>query len=134
MTLTHKLIGLDAAGGVLGGVTKDTLLNPITLGSTLGLFIGQQMCFFGICWLVIKCKLAKLPKGATWLQFYGVALLCGVGFSMSLFIGTLAFEVHGLTHQANVKIGVSIGFIISAILGEAIIAFAQPKTRHTLPK
>jgi NhaA family Na+:H+ antiporter len=132
--LILPLFAFANAGVTLEGVTKDTLLNPITLGIALGLFFGKQIGIFGICWLAIKCKLTKLPEGATWLQLYGVALLCGVGFTMSLFIGTLAFEAHGLTYQANVKIGVLIGSLVSAILGGTIITLAQPKARHLSPQ
>lgn len=115
------------AGVSFAGVTLNTFLNPITLGIALGLFLGKQVGIFGICWLAIKCKIAKLPEGSTWLQLYSVCLLCGIGFTMSLFIGTLAFEAGGIALQSNVKIGVLVGSLASAILGAAIMASSQPK-------
>ena len=69
-----------------------------------------------MCWLAVKIKIAQLPKGATWLQLYAVSLLCGIGFTMSLFIGTLAYEDQGLTYQTSVKVGVIIGSLASATL------------------
>lgn len=125
--LILPLFAFANAGVSFAGVTMDTLLNPITLGIAAGLFVGKQFGIFGICWLAIKLRLAKLPEGASWLQLYGVALLCGIGFTMSLFIGTLAFEQQGLEYQASVKIGVLVGSILSAILGGFIMVLCQRK-------
>lgn len=116
------------AGVSMAGVSLETFLNPITLGIALGLFVGKQVGIFGACWIVIKLKLAKLPEGASWLQLYGVSILCGIGFTMSLFIGSLAFASQGLEYQANVKIGVLLGSIMSAILGGIVIARCHSKT------
>lgn len=127
--LILPLFAFANAGVSFAGVSIDTLLNPVTLGIALGLFVGKQLGIFSICWLAIKLRLAKLPTGATWLQLYGVILLCGIGFTMSLFIGTLAFESQGLEYQANVKMGVVLGSIFSAIIGGIIISYAQPKKK-----
>ncbi len=112
------------AGVSLVGVSMESLLNPMTLGIALGLFVGKQLGVFGICWLAIKAGLAKIPDGSSWTQLYGVCLLCGIGFTMSLFIGSLAFEEQGLAYQANVKAGVLIGSIMSALLGGFVISRA----------
>lgn len=125
--LILPLFAFANAGVSFAGVTIQTFLNPLTLGIAAGLFIGKQVGIFGICWIAIKCRLAKLPEGSTWLQLYSVSLLCGIGFTMSLFIGTLAFEAYGLQYQSNVKIGVLLGSIASAIIGATIMAYSQPK-------
>jgi Na+:H+ antiporter, NhaA family len=116
------LFAFANAGVSLVGINVDTMLNPITLGIATGLFVGKQLGIFGICWLTIKTGLAKLPEGATWIQLYGVSLLCGIGFTMSLFIGTLAFEDQPLQYQTSVKVGVLMGSIISALLGAFLLA------------
>ena len=110
------------AGVQVVGVTTEALFNPITLGIAAGLFIGKQVGIFGTCWLVVKAGLASLPTGTNWKQLYGVTLLCGIGFTMSLFIGTLAFEEQGLDYQLSVKVGVLMGSIMSAVLGAFILA------------
>jgi Na+:H+ antiporter, NhaA family len=119
------------AGVDLAGATKETILNPVTIGIALGLFVGKQFGIFGACWLAVKLKLAQLPEGTNWLQLYGISLLCGIGFTMSLFIGTLAFEHNGLFLQESVKVGVLLGSLASAILGAYIISIVnrrhQPK-------
>jgi len=121
------LFAFANAGVSLGGISMDTMFNPITLGIAAGLFIGKQLGIFGICWLAIKAGLAKLPEGATWAQLYGVSLLCGIGFTMSLFIGTLAFEDQPLQYQTSVKVGVLFGSIISALVGALLLAKAGKK-------
>ncbi len=113
------------AGVNFVGASFAELFNPITLGIAFGLFFGKQIGIFGLCWLTVKLKLAHLPKGSSWMQLYGVSLLCGIGFTMSLFIGTLAFEEHGLAYQTSVKIGVLIGSLLSACLGAFILAKAK---------
>ncbi|WP_018693687.1 Na+/H+ antiporter NhaA [Algicola sagamiensis] len=115
------LFAFANAGVSFSGLTWETLLNPVTVGIALGLFVGKQIGIFGFCWAAIKLNLATLPDGATWRQFYGVCLLCGIGFTMSLFIGTLAFEAQGLAYQSNVKLGVLIGSLGSAFLGAYLL-------------
>lgn len=111
------------AGVSLGGMQLSTLAQPITLGVTLGLFAGKQLGVFGGAWLAIRTGLAHRPKNATWLQLYGVALLCGIGFTMSLFIGALAFDDE-LSGQ-EIKIGVLLGSLLSAICGWAVLRAAR---------
>jgi len=117
------------AGVDLLGTSADDLFNPIVLGIVAGLFIGKQLGIFGACWLAIKLKLAKLPEGTNWAQLYGVTLLCGIGFTMSLFIGSLAFEQQGMEHLNSVKVGVLIGSLLSAIFGAFVISRSAKSTK-----
>lgn len=120
--LILPIFAFSNAGVSLFGMTQDDLFNPVVLGVVAGLFVGKQVGIFGACWLAVKLKIASLPKGATWLQLYGVTLLCGIGFTMSLFIGTLAFEHQGSEYINSVKIGVLVGSILSAVLGAYFIS------------
>ena len=110
------------AGVNLLNATMETLVNSVTLGIAFGLFVGKQLGIFCACWLAIKLRFAKLPENTTWSQLYAVSLLCGVGFTMSLFIGTLAFEREGLMFQESVKVGVLMGSVLSALFGALIIS------------
>ncbi len=108
------------AGIPLAGLRIDDLLGPIPLGIALGLFVGKQIGVFGFVWTAVKMGLAKLPAGMTWGRLYGIALLCGVGFTMSLFIGSLAFEHAGATGSGAVmanRLGILAGSLISGLAG-----------------
>ncbi len=109
------------AGINLSGVGIDQMLHSIPLGIALGLFLGKQIGIFGICWVVIKLNLARLPKGVSWGAFYGTAALCGIGFTMSLFIGSLAFEDSGANLLFDERLGIIIGSLSSGILGYLIL-------------
>ncbi|NVK23673.1 MAG: Na+/H+ antiporter NhaA [Gammaproteobacteria bacterium] len=115
------------AGVQLLGTPMDQMFSPVAVGIIAGLFIGKQVGIFGACWLAVKAGIAKLPAGTNWLQLYGVTLLCGVGFTMSLFIGSLAFETEGAEHLNSVKIGVLVGSLLSAIVGSIVISKAKKK-------
>ena len=121
------LFAFANAGVSLTGVSMNTLLNPVPFGIAAGLFIGKQVGIFGACWLAIKLGLARLPDRTTWLQFYAVTVLCGIGFTMSLFIGSLAFEAQGVSYMSEVKLGVLVGSLCSAIVGSVLIAISQPR-------
>lgn len=121
------LFAFANAGVDLGGITADALLKPIPMGIAAGLLVGKQLGIFGACWVAIKLGLAKLPEGATWVQFYAVSILCGIGFTMSLFIGSLAFETQPASYMVDVKLGVLVGSLISALLGSFLLSRAQPK-------
>jgi NhaA family Na+:H+ antiporter len=109
------------AGVSLQGITWESITNPITLGIFKGLFFGKQIGIFLIIWLVIQLRLSPKPQGVSWLHLYAVSMLCGVGFTMSLFIGELAFETRD---QADaVRMGVLMGSIASAIGGYLLIRF-----------
>ena len=107
------------AGVALGNISFADLVAPIPLGIALGLFIGKQIGVLGFAWLGVKLGLCRLPSGVGWLQVYGVALLAGIGFTMSLFIGTLAFS--DAEHAAAVRLGVLCGSILSAVLGYVVL-------------
>jgi NhaA family Na+:H+ antiporter len=88
----------------------------------MGLFVGKQIGIFGITWLCVKTKLAALPEGASWLHVYGVSIIAGVGFTMSLFIGLLAFPE---ALQPDVKIGVLGGSLLSTLWGAIVLKLAR---------
>ncbi len=115
------------AGVSLMGVNGDEIFTSISFGIIAGLFIGKQLGIFAACWIAIKLRFCELPKCSTWGQLYGVCMLCGVGFTMSLFVGSLAFEEQGLAYQTQVKVGVLIGSLLSAISGALIVHCASIK-------
>jgi NhaA family Na+:H+ antiporter len=121
------IFALANAGVVMTGVQLAIFVQPVTLGVALGLFVGKQVGVFGGAWLAITLGLAQRPANATWLHLYGVALLCGIGFTMSLFIGALALTSDGA--QQAIKIGVLLGSIVSAVAGWLVLRFAPPKYR-----
>lgn len=109
------------------GLSLASLINPIPLGIAMGLFIGKQVGVFGFVWVAIKLKMAQLPEGANWLGLYGVAALCGVGFTMSLFISSLAFEQVGTTLAIDDRLGILVGSLLAGITGYFILRYAFPK-------
>jgi len=112
------------AGVSLNGVTLSTLLLPVPLGIALGLVLGKAVGVFGAAWLMIRFAGASVPSGASWAQFFAVCLLCGVGFTMSLFIGSMAFEGQGAALETQLKLGVLGGSLIAALLGVAVMLAA----------
>lgn len=123
------IFGFANAGVSFVGMSPSILGDTLTLGIALGLFLGKQLGVFGAAWLAIRAGIATKPMGATWTQLYAVALLCGIGFTMSLFIGLLSFD-NDLLHSET-KIGVLLGSLTSAIFGYALLRFA---TRHRVVK
>ena len=109
------IFGFANAGVSFAGLSWSYLLNPITLGIGLGLFAGKQIGIFGTIWLTDRLGVARIPAGLTWLQVYAMATLCGIGFTMSLFIGSLAWPYSD--HDAAVRVGVLLGSIPAALLG-----------------
>ncbi len=109
------------AGVPLVGLTMDSFLQPISLGIVLGLFIGNQIGIFGFTWLAIKFGLAQLPTSVRWIHMYGVSFVCGIGFTMSLFISSLAFEHAGIGYGDIVRLGILTGSILSAVFGYIIL-------------
>ena len=122
--LIVPVFGLANAGVSFAGMSFASLLAPLPLGIALGLFLGKQIGVFGVAWLLIRLRLAGRPENATFLQLYGVALICGIGFTMSLFIGLLAFPSSPVLQDA-VKIGVLGGSLISALVGVAVLLLAR---------
>ncbi|WP_018263701.1 Na+/H+ antiporter NhaA [Methylobacterium sp. WSM2598] len=117
------IFGFANAGVSLRGLGLDALVAPVTLGVAAGLFLGKQVGVFGGVWLAVRAGLAKKPAGATWQQIYGVALLCGIGFTMSLFIGALAFAPHP-EFEAETKLGVLLGSLASSLAGALVLSLA----------
>jgi NhaA family Na+:H+ antiporter len=117
------------AGVPLIGIGIETLSNGVPLGIILGLFFGKQFGVFGMVLLARLLRIAKLPEDTTWGQIYGVALLCGIGFTMSLFIGTLAFEHGNFNLLSGVKLGVLVGSVLSAIAGLLVLHLTLPKQK-----
>ena len=115
------------AGIPLEGISLSQFEHGVTMGIILGLFVGKQVGVLGMVALARLFRLAKLPEGTTWGQVYGVALLCGVGFTMSLFIGTLAFEHGNFDMLYYVKVGVLVGSVLSAAAGLLVLHLALPK-------
>jgi NhaA family Na+:H+ antiporter len=117
------LFGFANAGVSLAGTSVAVLANPLVLGIALALFFGKQIGIFGSIWIAVRLRIAHPPSRASWLQIYGVALLAGIGFTMSLFIGGLAFPGHAAVMD-QVKIGVLAGSILSALAGFLVLRFA----------
>ena len=115
------------AGVALTGLALEDFMAPITLGVAVGLFAGKQLGVFGATFLAVKSGLARRPEGTNWLHIYGVACLTGIGFTMSLFIGMLAFEDRD--HLDQVRIGVLTGSILSALAGIAALKVAAARER-----
>jgi len=114
------------AGVVLAGVSPAALLQGVPLGIAAGLVLGKSAGVLGASWLLLRATRGKLPEGANWRQFFAVALLCGIGFTMSLFIGGLAFEGAGAAYETQVKLGVIGGSLVSAIAGVALLLAGGP--------
>ncbi len=118
------LFGFANAGVALADLAPKDIVAAVPLGVALGLFLGKQIGIFAAIALCVALGIAPRPRGATWVQIYGVSLLCGIGFTMSLFIGGLAFADPELVEAA--KLGTLAGSILSALLGFAVLRFATP--------
>lgn len=125
------IFGFANAGVALLHLTPASALAPVPLGIAAGLFIGKQVGVFGAIWLMVKLGLADQPKDSTWRQVFGIAVLCGIGFTMSLFIAALAFG-QGTEQNEIAKIGILSGSFLAALTGWAILAGSRPEARpHT---
>jgi Na+:H+ antiporter, NhaA family len=122
--LIVPLFGLANAGVPLGKLT--IIATPVPLGVAAGLFFGKQLGVFLTVWIAVKMRWARRPEGASFAQIYGVALICGVGFTMSLFIGLLAFPSSPAL-QEGVKIGVLLGSIVSGLVGATVLMMSAPR-------
>jgi NhaA family Na+:H+ antiporter len=118
------LFALANAGVSLQGLSKSILFDTIVVGIVLGLFIGKQLGVVFFTWLVVRFGWAKLPENTTWLEVYAVAILCGIGFTMSLFLGTLAFEGINPVYLVEVRLGVLCGSLLSGMTGAALLQMA----------
>ena len=118
------LFGLVSAGVHIGSL--DAILEPLPLAIIAGLFVGKQLGVFGAIWLAIRWKVAPLPLNASWSELYGASVLCGIGFTMSLFIGALAFEGSPQAIE-GAKLGTLAGSLLSAIVGWGILRLTAPR-------
>ena len=119
------------SGVSFAGMSFSSLLQPLPLGIALGLFIGKQVGVFTFSWVAVNTGICKLPRGVSWQQVYGVACLTGIGFTMSLFIGTLAFDT---SEQLNaVRLGVMMGSVLSTILGVIVLKRSLAEKEQTVP-
>jgi NhaA family Na+:H+ antiporter len=118
------------AGISLQNISSDQFFHSVPMGIALGLFIGKQVGIFGLCWLFIKLKIANLPQGMTWSSLYGTAILCGVGFTMSLFIGSLAFEETGVNMLFDERLGIIIGSLFSGLIGYFVLRLSLRSKIH----
>jgi len=109
------------AGISFAGVGVEQVFHPVSLGIALGLFIGKQVGVFGFCWLAIRLQLTRLPAGMSWGSLYGTATLCGIGFTMSLFIGSLAFEETTVNLLFDDRLGIIFGSVASGCIGYLLL-------------
>ncbi len=133
--LVLPLFAFAKAGVSFAGLSLDQMLAPLVLGIAFGLFVGKQVGVLGAAWLASALKIGRKPTGATWLEVYGVSLLCGVGFTMSLFIGALAFPgAIDSPLQVEVKLGVLLGSLVSGITGAVVLAAAARRRKILAPE
>ncbi len=122
--LILPLFAFVNAGVDLRGISIEEMFNPVPMGIMLGLFLGKQLGVFGFSWVAIKTGLAKLPEGSNWKQLYGVSILTGIGFTMSLFVDSLAYNDTQIYHYAD-KLAVLLGSFLSGIVGYLVIRFSK---------
>ena len=120
------LFALANAGVVLEGISLNSLVAPVPFGILCGLFFGKQIGVFLFSYISVKLKVAEMPSNSNWIKFYGVGILTGIGFTMSLFVGNLAF-VDYPNEMDGVKIGVLIGSSLSAIVGYFLLLIVSKK-------
>jgi NhaA family Na+:H+ antiporter len=126
--LILPLFAFANTGISLTGLSPQSLLHPVPLGIAAGLLIGKQIGVFGFTWLAIKLGFGKLPEGAGWIPLYGIAALCGIGFTMSLFISSLAAEQIGTGMMVDDRLGILGGSLLSAVIGYLVLAYSLERT------
>ncbi|UST65330.1 Na+/H+ antiporter NhaA [Pseudomonas moraviensis] len=119
------LFAFANAGLSLSGVTIESFTHDVPMGIAIGLLLGKTIGVFGLTWLAVKIGIAALPQGANWGQVLGVAILCGIGFTMSLFVGSLAFEPGVSDYAGMDRMGILTGSILAALIGYAVTAAAS---------
>jgi NhaA family Na+:H+ antiporter len=127
--LILPLFAFANTGISFAGFSPQSLLHPVPLGIAAGLLVGKQVGVFGFTWLAIRLGFGKLPDGAGWLPLYGVAALCGIGFTMSLFISSLAAEQIGTGMMVDNRLGILGGSVLSAMIGYLVLAFTLDHAR-----
>ena len=123
------LFAFANAGIPFEAMTLEYLMHPVPLGIAAGLFFGNQVGVLGMSWLAIKTGIAVKPPDVSWRQLYGVALLCGIGFTMSLFIGSLAFEQGGPDFAVDDRVGIMAGSLLSGVAGYLVLRFTSRGSR-----
>lgn len=121
------------AGISLSGVSAEQLFHGVPTGIALGLFLGKQIGIFVFCWFFIQLKIAKLPQGMSWLSLYGTSALCGIGFTMSLFIGSLAFEETGINLLFDERLGIIFGSLASGLVGYVVLRTSLSSNKSMQP-
>jgi NhaA family Na+:H+ antiporter len=121
------------AGINFTGVGMQQVFHPVPIGIALGLFFGKQIGIFSICWLCIKFNITQMPKGMNWTILYGTAALCGIGFTMSLFIGSLAFDDLDTDLLFDERLGILLGSLVSGILGYLVLNFSLKAKEESKP-
>jgi NhaA family Na+:H+ antiporter len=124
------MFALANAGVSFAGVSFSALFAPIPLGIAAGLVIGKAVGIFGCCWVLLKLTRAPLPAGAGWMALFGIALLGGIGFTMSLFIGNLAFPAGAAEYATQLRLGVIAGSLVAAVAGYLVLRCAPPAPAH----
>ncbi|MBI6922454.1 Na+/H+ antiporter NhaA [Pseudomonas monteilii] len=122
------LFAFANAGVSLAGMTVESFTHPVPMGIAVGLLLGKTAGVFGLTWAAVKLRLAALPAGASWGQLLGVAILCGIGFTMSLFVGSLAFVPGSSEYAGMDRMGILTGSFFAAVIGYAVTAMASRKT------
>lgn len=121
------LFAFANAGLSLQGITVESFTHYVPMGIAIGLLLGKTVGVFGLTWLAVKMGLAALPGGANWGQVLGVAILCGIGFTMSLFVGSLAFVPGSSEYAGMDRMGILTGSLFAALIGYAVTAAASRK-------
>lgn len=124
--LVLPIFAFANSGIRFAGMGLEQTLHDVPIGIALGLFLGKQIGIFAICWAGIRLKLTQLPAGMSWGSLYGTALLCGVGFTMSLFIGSLAFEENEVNMLFDERLGIIAGSLASGIAGYLVLSRTLP--------
>ncbi|HDZ78177.1 MAG TPA: Na(+)/H(+) antiporter NhaA, partial [Gammaproteobacteria bacterium] len=122
------LFAFANTGIPLAGMSLENLLEPEPLGIAMGLFLGKQLGVFTFTWAAVKTGVAKLPTGVGWMEIYGLSILTGIGFTMSLFISSLAFE-EGSTNLNTDRLGILAGSFSSAAVGYVVLAYALGRNK-----
>jgi len=122
--LILPLFAFVNAGVSLKGISLKDMFDTVPMGIMLGLFIGKQVGVFGFSYVAIKLGLASLPKGSSWFQLYGVAILTGIGFTMSLFVDSLAYNDTQIYHYAD-KLAILLGSFLSGFVGYMVLRAAK---------
>ena len=121
------LFAFANAGVPLAGITPSTLATAIPAGIALGLLAGKMLGVFGASFIAIRLGIARLPKDVTWPQMFGVAILCGIGFTMSLFIASLAFEGEAARFSVESRLGILVGSVVAGVAGYLVLRRAVPR-------